>query len=77
MVQEMCYVCMSDMMNIHEQDGHLGLLRLHSHWEALRDLCKNVKRGFVIQTKISNGFLPRNKKPKRGHSSPNALSSQD
>ena len=55
-------------MHIQEQEGNLGLMRIQCHCkpEGFKQGCVE---GFVIQTKISNDFLPRNRRLKRGQSS--------
>lgn len=70
MVREMCYVRNTDMKYAYtqEQESHLGLMRIQCNCKP-----QGFKQGCVecvmIQTKISNGFLPRNTRFKRGQSS--------
>lgn len=55
-------------MHIQEQEGHLGLMRIQCHCKP-GGFKQGCEEGFMIQTKISNGFLPRNTRFKRGQSS--------
>lgn len=61
MVQEMCYVRNTDMKYAHtqEQEGHLGLMRIQCHCKP-RGFKQGCVEWVMIQTKISNDFLPRN-----------------
>lgn len=54
-------------MHIQEQGGHLGLMRLQCHCKPW-GFKQGCEEGFMIQRKISNGFLPRNTGFKRGQS---------
>lgn len=47
--------------------GNLGLMRIQCHCKP-RGFKQGCVEGFMIQTKISNGFLPRNTRFKRGQS---------